>query len=148
MFNRRPWRRVGGKRFVPPGASARSPVFVEWRREHGRWVVSAFGDEDIYFPPLLGSEGSAFFRDTAVVPEDAAFAPADWYTITVPYWRSSRYGAPRTLSRDQLTRVGVLNRVSVYVERGSSWDTAGVLYLPVSPGRYQPYERPLPRPCA
>lgn len=39
------WRRVYGNRFVPPGAPASSPVFVEWRRERGTWVVSAIGDE-------------------------------------------------------------------------------------------------------
>ena len=39
------WRRVRGNRFVPPGAPASSPIFVEWRREDGQWVVSAFGDE-------------------------------------------------------------------------------------------------------
>ena len=39
------WRWAGGTRFVPPGARASSPIFVEWRREDGQWVVSAFGDE-------------------------------------------------------------------------------------------------------
>lgn len=39
------WRRVRGNRFVPPDAPASSPIFVEWRREGDRWVVSAFGDE-------------------------------------------------------------------------------------------------------
>ena len=39
------WRRVRGSRYVPPGASASSPVFVEWRREGDAWVVSSFGDE-------------------------------------------------------------------------------------------------------
>lgn len=41
----RDWRRVTSTRFVPPGASRSSPVFVEWRREGDRWVVSAVGDE-------------------------------------------------------------------------------------------------------
>ncbi|HEX8431943.1 MAG TPA: hypothetical protein VF625_11665 [Longimicrobium sp.] len=39
------WRRVAGNRFVPPTASARSPAFIEWRREGDSWVVSAIGDE-------------------------------------------------------------------------------------------------------
>lgn len=39
------WRRVRGNRYVPPGASASSAVFVEWRREGDAWVVSSFGDE-------------------------------------------------------------------------------------------------------
>ena len=37
------WRRVGGNRFVPPGAPASSPIFVEWRREGDAWVVAAAG---------------------------------------------------------------------------------------------------------
>jgi len=39
------WQWVSGTRFVPPGAEASSPAFVEWRREGRRWVLSAFGDE-------------------------------------------------------------------------------------------------------
>jgi hypothetical protein len=38
------WRLVGRNRFVPPGAPASSPVYVEWRREGDTWVISAFGD--------------------------------------------------------------------------------------------------------
>lgn len=39
------WRLVGANRFVPLGASASSPTYVEWRREGDRWVISAFGDQ-------------------------------------------------------------------------------------------------------
>jgi len=46
------WRWVGGTRFVPPGGTASSPIFVEWRREGGQWVVSAFGDELFGSGPL------------------------------------------------------------------------------------------------
>jgi hypothetical protein len=142
------WRRVRGNRFVPSGSSAASPVFVEWRREDGQWVVSAFGDVDIYFPHLLGRDAGPFQLDTTGVPEDAAFAQADWYTITLHGRRSPKYGLPRPIDRAQLVRVGVLDRVSVYVQRGYRWGTAEVLYLPVAPGQYQPYEWPLSRPCA
>ena len=38
-FARRKGWRLAGTRFVPAG------LFVEWRREGGAWVVSAFGDE-------------------------------------------------------------------------------------------------------
>lgn len=141
------WRRLRGNRFVPPGESARSPVFVEWRREDGAWVISAVGDEDFHSPRLLGREGGPFRSDTAVVAEDAAFAPEDWYTITIAGRRSPKYGTPRQMDRAGLTRVGVLNRVSVYVPRESSWERSEVLYLPVAPGRYQAYERPLGRVC-
>lgn len=39
------WKRVGATRVVPADEPANAPFFVEWRREGGRWVVSAFGDE-------------------------------------------------------------------------------------------------------
>ena len=45
------WHRVSGTRFVPPGESASSPIFVEWRREGPKWVVSSFGDESFSRPP-------------------------------------------------------------------------------------------------
>jgi hypothetical protein len=39
------WQPVGGTRFAPRGEGPTSAIFVEWRREGSRWVVSAFGDE-------------------------------------------------------------------------------------------------------
>ncbi len=39
------WRRVQGTRFVPPGADASSPIYVEWRQEGTNWVIAEFGDE-------------------------------------------------------------------------------------------------------
>ncbi|HEX8244638.1 MAG TPA: hypothetical protein VF541_14125 [Longimicrobium sp.] len=46
------WRRVRGNRFVPVGDPNSAGFFVEWRREGGRWVVSAFGDESFGEGPL------------------------------------------------------------------------------------------------
>ena len=46
------WRRVGGNRFVPPGAPASSGAFVEWRREFDAWVISSIGDESFPGVPL------------------------------------------------------------------------------------------------
>lgn len=41
------WRRVGRTlRFVPADSPDDSPLWVEWRREGDRWVVSAVGDEE------------------------------------------------------------------------------------------------------
>ncbi|HYW12470.1 MAG TPA: hypothetical protein VE871_10935 [Longimicrobium sp.] len=48
------WRRVRGDRFVPRDAPDDSPLFVQWRREGGTWVVAAVGDEsfrDVPHPP-------------------------------------------------------------------------------------------------
>jgi hypothetical protein len=42
---RKGWRLVHGNRFVPAGEAETAALFVEWRREAGAWVVSAFGDE-------------------------------------------------------------------------------------------------------
>ncbi|HEX2077049.1 MAG TPA: hypothetical protein VHG08_05045 [Longimicrobium sp.] len=40
------WRRVERTlRFVPADAPDDSPLYVEWRRENGQWVVSVIGDE-------------------------------------------------------------------------------------------------------
>jgi hypothetical protein len=43
---RRPqWRRVRGNRFVPADGPDSAPIYVQWRLEDGRWVVSEIGDE-------------------------------------------------------------------------------------------------------
>ncbi|HEX6038818.1 hypothetical protein, partial [Longimicrobium sp.] len=78
-----PWRRVRGTRFVPPGEPASSPVFVEWRREDGAWVVSSFGDVGVWSPRVLGRTAGPLAADTTLLPEDAAYAPADWYVVTL-----------------------------------------------------------------
>ena len=46
------WKRVSETRFVPNDADAASAIFVEWRRERSRWVVSSFGDERFTADPL------------------------------------------------------------------------------------------------
>lgn len=144
-----PWRRVRGTRFVPPGASAASTVFVEWRWEDGGWVISSFGDEGNYLhaPPRRAPFVPG---DTAGVPEDAAFAPADWPVVTLDGRRYVRYGLPRDISgadRAALVRVGVRERVSIYAQRDFG-DVPAVIYLPVAPGLFQMYETPLPEPCS
>ena len=150
MMHDGPWRRVRGNRFVPPGASHRSPVFVEWRREDGEWVVSAFGDEDFHSPRLLGVEANTVSRDTLLAPEGAAYAAGQaWFVDRRPILMDARiyiqYGPPRVLDREELRRVGVLGRVSVYAERGETAEE--VLYIPISPGEYQPYQTFGPDPC-
>jgi hypothetical protein len=139
------WRRVRGNRFVPPGADASSRWFVEWRREDGQWVVSAFGDENFLYTPRPAQRPSGpFVRDATPAAEDTVFAPADWYTITVEGMRHPTYGRPRPIDRAELVRTGHLFGVNVYVLRGQE---DGFLFLPVAPGQYQPYERWTPLPC-
>ncbi|HEV3051793.1 MAG TPA: hypothetical protein VGX50_15915, partial [Longimicrobium sp.] len=85
LIHEGPWRRVGGSRFVPPGASDRSTVFVEWRREDGEWVVSTIGDEDVYLPRLLGVLAGGVSRDTSLAPGGAAYAAGqEWYVARKP----------------------------------------------------------------
>ena len=80
------WRRVAGNRFVPPGESARSPVFVQWRREDGRWVVSAFGHATHWFPPVLG-----YSRSDDVVPDTVLPLPSTpVYAAGAPWYLDSR----------------------------------------------------------
>jgi hypothetical protein len=145
------WRRTRGTRYVPPGAPAGSPVFVEWRREDGEWVVSAVGDEAVSFsPPLRGRAAGEASRDTSLVPEGAAYAAGQaWYQERQPIYVQGRryipYGVPRTIDRADLQRVAVLGRVSVYAERGATREE--VLYFPTSPGEYQAYQTFGPEPC-
>jgi hypothetical protein len=142
VMQRGPWRRVRGTRFVPAGESAASPVFVEWRREDGAWVVSAFGDVDVYFPRMLGRRVPAAWRDTTGVLEDAAFAPADWYVITVNGLHYNRYGNPRPLDRARLVRIGLYQGVSIFAERQEDPEWPYIVYLPTAPGQVQGYQAP------
>jgi hypothetical protein len=141
------WRRVRGNRFVPPGASPRSPVFVEWRREDGRWVVSSFGDEQLRRGPrLLGRERNEGTRDRPgrlVVRAELGYAAgAEWYERDEPIafegMHFLKYGLPRPLAEGEVERIGSLGRVALFVEAGFTRH-AGILYVPVAAGQYQPY---------
>ncbi|HZG43128.1 MAG TPA: hypothetical protein VEY93_09210 [Longimicrobium sp.] len=143
--NGRRWRRVGGTRFVPPGASANSPVFVEWRREDGRWVLSAFGDETFHRRRLPGIASGMVRRDTTgPLPAVERFAAGQpWYEsgrpITFEGLRYLRYGTARMIDRGELAWFGVLGAVRVYtlVRHSGDWS---VIYLPVAAGVYQAYQ--------
>jgi hypothetical protein len=144
-FHEGRWRRVRGNRFVPPGAGASSRWFVEWRREDGQWVVSAFGDESFLYTPRPAERPSGpFSRDTVGVPADAAFAPADWYMITLNRLRYTKYGNPRPLNeadRARLARIGLYQGVSVFALREEA-DWPAHVYLLTAPGQFQPYVAP------
>jgi hypothetical protein len=85
------------------------------------------------------------------VPFSQAFPPdkgyagrAQWYVDNVPIVyrpgpRFIRYGVPRTLRPDEVTRIGEYDGVGVYGEAG--WTGFhDVIYLPVRPGCwFQPY---------
>jgi hypothetical protein len=141
------WRRVAGNRFVPPGRPGESETFVEWRREDGRWVISAYGDASYWFPPVLGKLmlGDVIPDTTLALPPIPVYAAgAPWYQNHEPIsfrgYRYVKYGRPRELADSLLTRIGRFGLVAVYTARD---DAEGeVLYVPETRGRYQPYEPP------
>jgi hypothetical protein len=156
---RRRWRRVRGNRFVPPRASAGSPIFVEWRREDGRWVVSAFGDERWIGPPLLGVERTRGTRDSlpgeplmAPIPAEGPHAGrAGWYLRDEPIIFDDltlfKYGPPRTLRPGDVERIGSLDGVGLYQEAGAT-GLASVVYVPVGPGfTFHAYQAEGSEPC-
>ena len=147
----RPWRRVSRGRFVPRGAPAWSPVFVEWRREDGRWVVSSFGDVGSVAPPrVLGRGAGSVSPDTTLRLPPPDTLRERWYAENLPITfqerRYVKYGVVRTLAEHELTRVGTLGRLGVYVEAGSR-GPADYLYVKVGPAQYQPYTGMGSGPC-
>ena len=141
---------------MPPGAGPRSPVFVEWRREDGDWVIAAFGETRPWWPPeprlagvpVVPRDGIA--RDTLLVPAGAAYAAdAEWYTanrpITLDGHRYIRYGLPRRFEPGALVRIGTLERVAVYAPPDDT-QRPYLVMVPVRPGEFQVYESVIPRP--
>ena len=145
----RGWRRVRGTRFVPPGEPASSPVFVEWRREDGRWVVSSFGDASGYAAPFPDGVPNTVSTDTAGATAYAAGEP--WFDRFEPfYFEGRRYLEPRPMGMiapNLLTRVGSLGRVGVYAEAGDR--DRDHLFVPSGPGpTFVAYQTNQHRPCA
>jgi hypothetical protein len=147
-----PWRLVDGRRFVPPGASPRSATFVEWRREDGRWVVSAVGEERTGGPRLLGRPRNAVVLDSvAAEPAVLPLASGGMYAARTPWYEEhqpivygdvwlGKYGVPRQLASGELTRIGTVNGVGVYAETGEQ-RFQGVVYVPVDAlGSFHAYQ--------
>jgi len=146
----RGWRRVG-RRFVPRGAPDSSPTFVEWRREDGRWVIAAFGDEDVYKPPAPRPSYRSVRRSTATGPSlTLPLPPGGRYAASEPWFARSepivleggtrvKYGLPRRLGDGDVTRIGWVDGVPVYAEPVDA-ARATVLYVAVdAEGTFQPY---------
>jgi len=144
------WRRIG-LRFVPSGASASSPAFVEWRREGGRWVISELGDEDRYVTPRVQAPRTLVRRSrepgpllALPLPEDGRYAAsASWFLKSEPLWLGGlprvKYGLPVHLGSGDVTRIGWAEGVAVYVEP-SAVTTTEVIYVAVDhQGVFQPY---------
>jgi hypothetical protein len=154
------WRRVGATRFVPPGRPASFPVFVEWRREDGRWVIAAIGEEGMYQPRLLGrdpGEAERFRRGAPLrlpLADTARVAGgADWFENHVPIsvggYRLVKYGLPRLLNDGDVVRWGTVNGVGVYLEPEAEGPPPVVVYLPVDrAGTFQSYQNTVGNGCA
>jgi hypothetical protein len=140
---REPWRAVGANRFVPR-RSARSAAFVEWRRERGRWVVAAFGDESYAVPRLVGAELSDVMRQPppAEPPEPVYATGQTWFEHNEPFRFNGhlyvKFGMPRPRESGLLEPVGWRGRMRVCKEAGAAVPV--VLYVPVGPGIYQSFQ--------
>ena len=149
------WRRLAGNRFVLGRGGARSPVFVKWRREDGRWVIDTFGDT------RLLDDDPAPLPEIAIRADDRPGAPLrlpftegtpvaaerGWYTTSEAIWADTRFrfvkdGDPRTLQPGDVVRYGEIDHVPVFAEPAALHGRYGprVMYVLVSlRGEFQPY---------
>jgi hypothetical protein len=141
------WRRVRGNRFVPPGEPARSPAFVEWRREGGEWVVSSIGEQQPYYTPRPShwerNQARRDRRPLPATPPDSSYAAnAEWYVRNEPIVFEGmtyvKYGLPRPLADNEVERIASLGGVAIFAEAGMGGATE-ILYVLAGPGQYQPY---------
>ena len=137
------WRRVGA-RYVPVGGP--EGVFIDWRREDGRWVISAIGEVGVWDDgiPRGWQVARALRVPFALDPHRATVADdRPWFRDNEPIHyagrRVVRYGPTRDIPADLLERYGTLDGVPVYAEAGYR-GLPDVLYVPVSGGRFQPYQ--------
>ena len=148
-MHRGSWPRVDATRFVPPGGTARSPIFVEWKKEDGEWVVLAIGDQSVGFPhpPLTRSDVQ---RGTPVDSAETDATRAAWFrenaVIHFNGLRYVKYGYPRSAERSRLSRFGHRDGVPLFVESGTN-EAPDVFYVPVGPSLFQLYETHGPAPC-
>jgi len=146
------WRQVGATRFVPPGDPPDSPVFVQWRREDGRWVIDAYGDE-WRFPRVAGIGVEEIVPVRARTPlrlplADTArlAAGAGWFESrrAIPgagrsYWPLD--DPPRRIENRPLVHFGTVRGVAAYAEPGAG-PAPAVLYVPLDrTGTFHVYER-------
>ncbi|MBV9109415.1 MAG: hypothetical protein JO306_08425 [Gemmatimonadetes bacterium] len=143
------WRRTRGTHFVPPDADKDSPVFVEWRREDGRWVVSAIGEDgdNADLPRRTHVDLPQQPRTPLRLPlpaETKVAADAAWFTGSEPVFvwghRWVKYGGVRDLKEGDVVQVAADYRgVAVWVETDARY-VPPYMYLPVDrEGHFQAY---------
>ena len=144
------WKYVGTTRFVPTGKDASPMAYVEWMREGGAWVIARIGEETYYEPHVVGvpvvpaTDAVAVTRDTSTradAPPERRFALGmAWFESNVPLRGGGtwlKYGVARPVDVALLERFGAVGTVPVFQEIGAHGE---VLYVPVTPGNYQPYQ--------
>ena len=150
------WHRVRGTRFGPRGI-ADPDIYIEWRREDGRWVISEYGEEADYQPHLAGREVRSTGPAAAVplrlpLPPDAQVAAgADWFVrgdpLPVYGYRLVKYGLPRRLKEADVVRVATYRGVGLYMEPQVT-GIPQVVYVPVDrEGNFQPYQNEIGTGC-
>jgi len=151
-YESRDWRRVVRTRFEPRPADARVGVWVDWRREDGRWVISTVG-EWIQPPPRVLGIPAAQARDTLrgrrlqlPLPPGARLATdAPWYAGETLHLSGPPYlKQPRTRKMEprSLVYYATVDGVTVWTEPwelASGWGPS-VVYVPVDrEGVFLPY---------
>jgi hypothetical protein len=143
----RAWRYVGRYRFVPPDGRADSPIYVQWAREHGAWVIARIGEEYEHQPRVAGRPAAGVLtRDTTagnLLPAERRYGrSAAWFTSDGPidvggHWYF-KYGLPRTIDERHVVRIGSVDVVPVFAEPAAA-PMPEVMYVLAGPGEYQPY---------
>lgn len=149
------WRRTGPARFDLYDPNIGGGMWVEWRREGRRWVISSIGERMQHFPAVLGIP-VAEARDTMrgrrlalPLPPTARLATdAPWYASSRmlplgdrPYMREHE---PRTIASGRLAYYATTaDGVMVWAERralASRWGPE-VVYVPIDrAGTFMPYD--------
>lgn len=154
------WRLVGESRFVPRDSAADSPLFVQWRRESGTWVIAAIGEE-VQLPGvgarILGVVAATLVRDS--VPSAPVTFPIPSRTYADSAWLRenpglvvagemlSIYGLPRPIQQGGVQRIGTVRGLPVYAEAGAPWPHP-IVYLPLGPsGPFQVYQQMMSDGC-
>lgn len=150
-----PWRRVSATRFVPRRLDARSPYFVEWRREGGSWVIASFGD--MRYHEMPGTPGFGELDIIPAVPGRAA-PEANGYAADARWFRENlvirflglsyiKDALPRALAPERVRRVGTLGNVPVFAGATMRDERPEIILVPERPGEYQPYRAGDAWPC-
>jgi hypothetical protein len=150
------WQRVSPTRFEPREPDNGATVFVDWRKEDGRWVIATIGSLNDYVPsaprPVPSPDTLVGRYPRLPFPADGRFAgETDWFRenqgIVIRDHRYTKYGQPRELRERDVVYYATYEGVPVYAEPSAlgPWRAPIIVYLPVDrTGSFQPYEGRFP----